>query len=503
MCSARSKLAVYASLLITFFQLTCVTAPAVTEFSNEFWVSTSTNTANRGTLADPYNASTQPLFDKVMADMPPNCVVHLLAGTYQTLGTWQARSGGWPQVKSGQRIVGAGIDHTTIHLCRTGIGSYWFGTPGITCTNIEVSDLTIDGAGTTNCAGLFLHGDHVAVRRVKVVNLTSLKAEIFPICVIGGPGPSGGNIRGSEGNIIEGCELSLPNITWVSGISLGGTFTNYASGIIRDNRIFLGAYKPGLPLAAFNLGNDHDLLVEGNYVEGGNWGVYAEAGFTNLMIHHNTFKNVSEGVYLFLNGSTNVTCSFNTFELAPSPTTACAFHASPKYSFRNVVLIGNTIQIASTPPSGGSYAAWANGVRGLTFVNNMLDRRISVSADGATGVNIFHNVDLDGNPLPMNQEPSRAVARKTVTEPGVYLVQYADRYIGIKNAGLTQVLLPPAFGWAGKEFIIVREDGGDSFTLASRGGLINGTKGLAILKSDSSRVATTTVISDGQNWFAR
>src|SRR6266568_6383862 len=112
----------------------------------EFWVCASTNTANLGTLADPYNASTQPLFDHVMADMPPNCTVHLLSGTYLTLGTWQARYGGWQQLKSGQRIVGRGIDHTTIHMVRLGTGSIWFGTPGIAGTNIEVSDLTIDGA---------------------------------------------------------------------------------------------------------------------------------------------------------------------------------------------------------------------------------------------------------------------------------------------------------------------------------------------------------------------
>src|SRR5690242_19950235 len=118
---------------------------SATQIPNEFWVSTSTNTANLGTLSDPFDASTQPLFDQVMEKMLPNCTIHLLSGTYQTLGTWQARSGGWPQVKSGQRIVGSGIDHTTIHLCRPGTGSYWFGTPGVSCTNIEVSDLTVDG----------------------------------------------------------------------------------------------------------------------------------------------------------------------------------------------------------------------------------------------------------------------------------------------------------------------------------------------------------------------
>jgi hypothetical protein len=502
MLHLKSVLLIFASASTQLVMDSVMAAP----IPNEFWISTSTNTAGAGTLTEPYDASTQVLFDGVMSKMPPNCTVHLLSGTYETLGTWQARSGGWQQVKSGQRIVGSGIDHTTIHLARPGFGSYWFGTPGVANTNIEVSDLTIDGAGTTNCEGIWLNGDHIAVRRVRVVNLTSRNAEIFAIYILGGPGLSGGSVPSSEGNLIEDCEVNLPNITWVSGICLGGNATNFAGGVLRHNRVILGAYKPGLPLAAFNLGNDHDLLVEGNYVEGGNWGIYSEASFTNLMVHHNTFKNVAYGVYLFKYGSTNVTCSFNTIHLAASPQDAYGFAFNPRYVFRNLSIIGNTIDFYGAPPARNRYGLSATTVGGVAFVNNMMDKRLSLSTKGSTSVSVYNNSDLDGNLLPINQQPAQAVARTTVTTTGAYLVQYPEHYIGIRNAGLTTVSLPAASGWSGKEFVIAREDGGASFLLVSRGGEINGgngAAGLTISKGNSSLAASTTVISDGSNWFAR
>jgi hypothetical protein len=496
----KQALAILIAAAITTMLL-ANSSQAATEIPNELWVSTSTNTTNLGTLSEPYDASTQPLFDQLMAKLPPNCTIHLLSGTYQTRGTWQARSGGWAQVKSGQKIVGSGIDHTTIHLRPPVTGAYWFGTPGVASTNIEVSDLTIDGAGTTNCEGIWLTGDHLVIRRVKVTNLTSKNEEIFPIRIEGGLGKSGGSVTNSEGDLIEDCEVNLPNITWVSGISLGGNRTIYAGGVVRNNRVILGAFKPGLPLAAFNLGNDHDLLVEGNYVEGGNWGVYAEESFINLMIHHNTFKNVGAGVYLFIRGSTNVTCSFNTFVLAAAGASACQFQ--PPYPFKNIAMIGNTIEFAGVPSSRSSYGLFTKTASGVFFVNNMMDNRLLVETGGSTGVNIYNNLDLAGNPLVINQEGARSVKRRSVTVAGTYLVDYADRYIGLQNPSLISVSLPPASGWAGKEFVIAREDGAASFTLISRGGLINGTSNLTITKEGSNPAATTTVISDGVNWHAR
>jgi len=366
-----------------------------------------------------------------------------------------------------------------------------------------VLDLTIDGAGTTNCDGICLTGDHMVIRRVKVVNVTGKDAEIFPIYILGGVGASGGSISKSDGNVIEDCEVNLPDITWVSAIWFVGNSTNYASGMVRNNRVILGAYKPGRELAAIHLENDHDSLVEGNYVEGGNCGFYAEASLTGLLIDHNTFKNVEFGAYFRNQGSTNITCAFNSVELAASPKDAYGFLFSPPCAFRNLTIIGNTIRFSGVPASRRTYGAHAASASGLSLVNNVMDNRLLVVTDSSTGVNIYNNSDLVGNSLAINREPPRAVARTTVTAPGAYSAKYSDRYIGIHNPGLTSIFLPPASGWAGKEFVIAREDGGASFTLLSRGGLIDGTNAVAITKVSSSPAASTTVISDGTNWYAR
>src|SRR5882672_5272931 len=119
--------------------LTLSTATAATQFTNEFWISTSTNTANLGTLSDPYDGSTQAKFDAHMSTNPPYSTIHILAGNYQTLGS----SGGFV-LKAGQKVLGSGSGVTTLQLSSSATnGSYIFGS-GSSQTNIEVSDLTLN-----------------------------------------------------------------------------------------------------------------------------------------------------------------------------------------------------------------------------------------------------------------------------------------------------------------------------------------------------------------------
>src|SRR5712664_2520417 len=99
-------------ILTSFF----VNVTNAIQFTNEFWVSTNTNTANLGTLADPYDGSTAAKFDLVMTNMPSNCVVHILAGTYETHGLPPGGAGpGWV-VHSGEKLRGSGMDTTILHL---------------------------------------------------------------------------------------------------------------------------------------------------------------------------------------------------------------------------------------------------------------------------------------------------------------------------------------------------------------------------------------------------
>src|SRR5262245_16147433 len=84
---------------------------AQTQFTNEFWVCNTTNTANRGTLSDPYDGSTRAKFDSIMANLPAGCTVHILAGTYQTHGNGAGVDG---YHLRGQKVLGSGIDVTII-----------------------------------------------------------------------------------------------------------------------------------------------------------------------------------------------------------------------------------------------------------------------------------------------------------------------------------------------------------------------------------------------------
>jgi len=146
------------------------TATATTQNANEFWISTNTATADLGTITDPYDGSTEAKFDSRMANLPPNSTMHIMAGTYQTYGDEVY------YLKSGQKILGSGIDVTIFQLV-SGTASGTVGTAVLdsqaACNNIEISDLTCDcnyTSGSDTYHGIALDGTQNAIRRVKVVH---------------------------------------------------------------------------------------------------------------------------------------------------------------------------------------------------------------------------------------------------------------------------------------------------------------------------------------------
>src|SRR5262249_53299481 len=79
--------------------------------TGEFWISTNPASKNLGTLDNPFVCGTETQFDQTMSNLPPNCTVHILAGTYPTHGTPGAFS-----VKTGQKVIGSGMDVTILKL---------------------------------------------------------------------------------------------------------------------------------------------------------------------------------------------------------------------------------------------------------------------------------------------------------------------------------------------------------------------------------------------------
>jgi len=146
-----------------------------------------------GTENDPYDASTPGKFDYLLNSFPPKTTVHIGAGTFQTQGYPGGIAGGW-QPKSGQRIVGAGMEDTILQVVNAAadvltcaIGA----APANFLNGFEVSDLAVDCnlAGQVNtsaaCGAISISGAHIAIERVRAYNFgtqsTSVKGSVIAV----------------------------------------------------------------------------------------------------------------------------------------------------------------------------------------------------------------------------------------------------------------------------------------------------------------------------------
>jgi hypothetical protein len=383
-------LVILGGALTAFIQIQ--SARAATQITNEYWVCASTNTGNLGTLSDPYDGSTKAKFDGVMYDgvkFPKDSTMHILAGTYETGGTF-----GPGDLKSGHRLIGAGIDKTIIKLVSDGDGNCVLGNGSTAITNVEIADLTCDAnyAGGTNIAkhnGVVIsRGGLNAVRRVKVIHCGSASNflyETFGIALSGFDGP----------NVIEDCEVSH-----LSG-GIGFTAINMAEsrGIIRNNRVLLNA-QPGEAHFGINAPDVDNVLILGNYVENANVGYYSDAGCTtNVLVIGNTFRNVESGIKLLEQRRQHLTFAYNTI-LINSPLWGAIWLDWPSGSISNVTVVGNTVgYIGSASP--GRFFNLRN-VQGLLAVNNRVDASLTNSFNNVYGI-IHDNYDFAGFPLSMNQ----------------------------------------------------------------------------------------------------
>jgi hypothetical protein len=489
------------ALAALLLMLLLVQTASAIQLTNEFWISTNTPTANLGTLADPFDGSTATTFDLAMSNMPPNSVMHILAGTYQTKGWNPCLPWGW-RLKTGQKILGSGIDVTIIQeVANVGCCAHVMSTSntcsgvGFSCSNIEISDLTVDCNFNTNSHGILLHGTTHAIRRVKLINAASVGStnEVF-LLQIDGAGPS------SEGNVVEECEVS--NFIAIAGgactaIVLGNS-TGFISGVIKNNRVFLAPAYGQLAIDGWGLNN---LLVEGNYVNGAATGLYTRYGATNLIASHNIFKNCLYGFSMDNVPRRNLAFTYNNIQLSYSTTISRAgFYFGSSGSYTNVSLIGNTVQF-DTQAGALSYGIAATNIVGGTISLNTIDARMSNGFQNCTNLNVFDNIGLDGLMIvnmAQNELPN-GIKRTTVT--GNYTATYADRYIGVRPTAVCTITLPSAVGYSGKDFTIANE-GGTTFTITISpvgSEKINGAASATITTSYSSKKFN----SDGANWFTR
>jgi hypothetical protein len=484
--------------------------------TNEYWISSlaSTNPSPKGTFNDPFDGSSQTSFDNLLRWLPEKSTLHLLPGTYTTDGI-NHNHGSW-NMKSGQRILGSGIDRTIIRMTpprqpRSAVLASKVG------TDMEVADLTCDAnysGGYSTYYGVILSGSQCAIRRVKVINLAAHGDTPEAFGVVIATADQGGHYldADSSGNIIENCQVShYAGGTNISAICMNGDSNHTISGIIRNNRVRLPSPKPDDGIFdGINVSYARGILIESNYVEGP-YGFYTDTGeITNLLVIHNTFRNFQRGVQLInFPSRANLTfCSNNIAFINGAGVTAFSFNpvneTLPPGIYWNIAVLRNNVGlIAGTRPSSGNLFVYATNVNGLVVAENIVDGSFTNQIfDTCTGVSIHSNLDSAGIlQANLNQARSPPSLTRTTLNATRYAASYADQCIDVRTFAAVTIRLPSAAGHPGKGFTIVRENGSTKKVTITPAGRekINGAKNLIMTSGYASR----DIISDGTNWFTR
>ncbi|HEV2392535.1 MAG TPA: hypothetical protein VG146_09250 [Verrucomicrobiae bacterium] len=288
----------------------------------DLWVAMRTDgVAGTGTQNDPFDGSTQAKFDAIMSGVAANTCIHLGPGMFQTNGYSDGASGGW-QPKAATRIVGSGVDITTLKLAGSSANAHFYAVGHAVSSGgqpnsldfVEVADLTIDcnlggfSGASAACGAVRLFGNHTRVRRIKVINwgTRSTSRASFVISVI-----TATDLAWVEDCGIEECiavnPASSSNTGPMTVFHCGGTEsppTNpVAYGVapyIRNCFADSGQSYPfslevrGLSLAWCKAG-----IIEGNQIHNVSYGVYQQtANAQDILIRNNWFKNVNKGVLL-------------------------------------------------------------------------------------------------------------------------------------------------------------------------------------------------------------
>ncbi|HET9838768.1 MAG TPA: hypothetical protein VFR84_11070 [Candidatus Angelobacter sp.] len=279
-----------------------------------------------------------------------NLVVCLGPGTFSTLGNYDYiiavphRNPAGFTVGKGWKIHGAGVDKTTVKLAAylpivegknplnypldTGTGLV-FATNGDNASNVEISDLTIDGnypelkstARQNGIKALTIEAIHLRadqgghwIHDVNVINMAGeigdihIRWEAFPVWIVSmnnaSPGENSGNVieslRMSQSFGGTGCAISIANavaevrFTMVSGYPIGYGGWKMGAVYFHDNT----AQDTGYGFNVDSWNND-GVRIEKNYiihprkygiVVGGDW------AFHNFKIVNNTIRIDRSGV---------------------------------------------------------------------------------------------------------------------------------------------------------------------------------------------------------------
>jgi hypothetical protein len=354
----------------------------------DVWVAKRTDfVAGSGTQNDPYDGSTLAKFDKLMRDsVGTYTCVHLGPGEFETAGYYEGIGGVFWQAKTGMRIVGSGIDVTTLKLLSAASSQRAYAVAhqlsSSTVDFFEISDLTINcnwsmQAGASVAAGAVrIMGNHSRVVRVKVKNwgVKSGGPSGFVVAMLTGDPTNG--VNGVTNCGIEECIVAVGdqapsapgfvNVLHVGGPE-GATSAVEAFGLgpyIRNCFVDCGQAAPFTnDFRALSMAWCKGGVVEGNQVHNTKYGgpYQTLTGARDLAVRNNTYRNVYKGPYWSMSsqGVQRLVVEGNSIELAtgaPGSEYGIQLDSSPTpppYAHGNVIIRDNRIRYVD----GGTGAA--------------------------------------------------------------------------------------------------------------------------------------------------
>ena len=413
--------------------------------SRQIWIATrSDGISGTGTLGDPFNGSDGG-FDGKMGELSAqgvtNIQINLLPGIFETQGTlrWMPRSG-W-------RIHGAGIDITTVRLVNVSNNVFGVIAQPIPESNTEISDLTVDCNYSPNnpnfASAVVLSGDRHTLRRIKAINAYGEPpaAENFILAIVTSAWESG-----SEGNLIEHCEVSQFKGSYCMAISFGSgpNPAAYIGGIIRGNNVYdlHGAAGPSA-CTAYGTGAMRNAVLEDNGSYNCDSALNNDTGRSiNVIIRGNRFIGCrNRGITLAGDKLENYIIEDNLIEVDPTRADwgiVCS-EAGGVDRLKNFKIRNNILRAArGLSGRGGGLGIFAVDGRGFLITGNRIESGLK-SAFRAPGALCFDNTDFDGNPILMRPEAvGSQINLPRSLDGGTLLLNRATAYVVVTGSGDAQ-----------------------------------------------------------------
>jgi kumamolisin len=325
--SMKTNIKLLFLLLTPTLGLMLAPSPAFATVTSSIYISVRTDgLPGSGTLASPFNGSTEAKFDTLMKNFPANTQINLLAGTYMTNG-FDAFS-----IKAGWVIQGAGMGVTTLklspHATTHGLN---FLESFSEADGMEIHDLTCDanygawmGPAHAQVGGILVWGNNVLVQNVEMTGCYGDSVnglEQFSILVGGNQGPTH--------EIANNCTIK------------GCVTHNYASG---------SNYTNG-PLISYCTNSQ----IIGCTDDGANHGFGFAAATNSQITNCTSTKKTAVAVYTDTSFITGMTIQGSTLAAASIP---IQFNSAA--AANNVKIINNAL-ISYTPTISGNAAIVLSG----------------------------------------------------------------------------------------------------------------------------------------------